>query len=150
MPPAALLIAAGGISAGAQVMQGIAAKNASDAQAAALTKQAGLERVQAANEIAASSARANELMATARTSAAAGGINPSSGSPKVVNQTNAAKEMINESYMRYSGELRRQNALYEAAVARNQGNQALAGGILGGLGSTALTGFMAAKPGAII
>lgn len=145
MPPAAVIMAAGAVSAFGQVMSGIQAQRAGQAQSRALQYQAQEEKVASAAQITGADTRANALLATARTSAAAGGVSQG-GSAKVVNAGSFTQARLNEAYLRYQGNLASSEALYEAANARYQGKQALFGGIIGA-GTSLLTSAYMAKGG---
>lgn len=139
MPPAALLAGGLGVlSAGSQVMQGIQQQKAANAQAGAYQAAAGEARQAAGARIGAQDFQNNALMATGTANAAAAGVNPNSGSAKVVRQNNAAEAMLQDVNARYTGNVQAASDIAAASNARLEGKQKLTGAIIGA-GSTALT-----------
>jgi hypothetical protein len=136
----------GALSAGTQIIGGIQAMKAGGAQANAYQAAAGMAREQAGMEIGASDYQANQMMAQARTSAAAGGVDPGTGSAKIVNMMNASEAMLRDTATRYGGNLRAASDLAEAANARLQGKQALYGSIAKAAGSALTTGIGITAP----
>ncbi len=149
MPPAALLAGGAAISAGSSIMQGISSYQAGNAQAGLYQRQAGLERERAGAEIAANDYKANSLISTGTANTAAAGVDPGSGSAKVVRQTNASMAMLNDLYTRYSGNLASQSDMAEAAFARYSGKQKLIGGIGQAVGGSLLTAGMPKTAGGL-
>jgi hypothetical protein len=149
MPPAVMIAGGlGALSAGSQVVEGIQQQKASNAQAAEFQRHAGLAKEEAGTQIGAIDYEANRLMGIARTSAAASGVVPGSGSPKVINMMNASEAILQETAKRYSGELQSSSDLAQAANARLTGKQQLYGSLIGA-GKTALTsalGIAAPRP----
>ena len=119
-------------------MQGISARNAANAQAGAYKAAAGQAREAAGSQISAQDFRNNALMATGTANAAAAGVNPNSGSAKVVRQNNAAEAMLQDMNARYTGNVQAASDIAAASNARLEGKQKLTGAIIGA-GSTALT-----------
>jgi hypothetical protein len=119
-------------------MQGVQGMQAGNAQAGLYEAQAGLDRQQAGARIAADDYRANALISAGTANAAASGVDPGSGSAKIVSQQNASMAMLNDMYSRYSGELAAHSDMAQAAFARFEGKQKLIGGIGKAVG-TALT-----------
>lgn len=147
MPPAVFLAAgAGTLSAGGQIVQGIQEKKAADAQAAALQGQAGLEREAAGAQISAQDYRNNLLMAQGRAEAGAAGVNPGSGSPKIVNMINASEAILQDTAARYSGNLKSAQDIAAAANARQRGRQALYGSMIDAGGTLLTTGLKITAP----
>jgi hypothetical protein len=148
LPPAVMVAGGlGALSAGSQVVEGIQQKKAADAQAAVYQQQAGLARENAGMAISRNDWESNQLLATARASAAASGVTQG-GSTKVVQQANYAEAVLRDTATRYSGELQASSDMAQAANARLEGKQRLYAGFIGA-GKTALTsalGIVAPSP----
>ena len=92
MPPAVLAGGLGALSAGSQVMQGVAAKKASDAQANADLAAAGEARQAAGARIASQDFANNAAIATGTAYAAAAGVSPAADRQKSSARTTSRKQ----------------------------------------------------------
>lgn len=157
MPPAAVLIGAGALSAAGSITQGIAARKAGNAQAGEYEQQAEYEKGSAAAQINSNDYQAGKLLAKSRASASAGGVSEG-GSTATVNSASAVQEKLKDAYTRYGGEAAASEDLYEAANARWSGKQAETAGIIKGASSLltsvyqgnaaggAMSGFLPGSP----
>jgi hypothetical protein len=140
MPPAALVVGAGlAVTAGSAIMQGIAANNAGKAQSGLFKRQAGLDLEESGNAIAQSDYRTAATISADTAAAGAAGVSPGTGSAKIVKQMNASYGQLNDTMLRYSGQLSSQADLARASFARFEGRQKLYGAIGSAVGGTLLT-----------
>lgn len=136
-----------GISAGAQVLGGIAGASQADAagraQADAYNQQAEAALALAKNKAAQEKDKYRRLAASQRANLGASGVDVNQGSPLDVLADTEAEGAISAMQLLYSGELEawnsRQKAYYAKTEAKNRSSSALWGGLFGGL-STGLMG----------
>ena len=133
--PVSLTMAAVGgsalLGAGSSVVGGIQANQAGKVAQQQAQNEAIAAQQQAGAEIGAQTTQAAKLISKDVAETGAAGI--TGESTKTVLSEDAAQARIKAAYTRYSGNLASQQALYGGQLARWQGNQQLASGIVGGV-----------------
>jgi hypothetical protein len=128
-----------GVSAGAQVLGGIAGASQANQQAAAYESAADAATKQAKNAAAQERDKYNRLAASQRAQYGASGVDVNVGSPLDALADTDAEGEVSAMQLLYSGELEAWNQRQKAAAAKSQASSSLLGGILGGV-STGLMG----------
>lgn len=122
-------------SAVGNVAQGMSQHGAYTNQAIQSDQQAQLDMQAAMQKVSENDYEANATIAKIRSGAGAAGVDPNTGSAKLVATTSAEQAKISDMYTRYTGRLASVRDLYAGEVARWQGNQALIGGYMKAGGS---------------
>jgi len=137
--PVSLSLLAGStaMSIGGDISKAFTAKAAGEAEATEYEQQAAIARQSAGTKISSDDYQAINILNRIQSGTAASGFT-SSGSARQVTEISGEEARINDMYTRYSGKLTASRDMYAANVARFQGNQAFASGIVGA-GMTAVT-----------
>lgn len=127
-----------GLGVASQVLGGVSAAEQGKAQAKAYAANADIALQQARNQAAQEQDKYKRLAASQRASFGASGVDVNSGSPLDVLADTDAEGAVSAMQMLYGGQLEAANWRQRAASARASGNQALLGGMLGGMTNLAL------------
>jgi hypothetical protein len=128
-----------GVSAGAQVLSGIAGQSQANQQAAAYNDAADAAMAQAKNKSDQEREKYRRLAESQKAQFGASGVDVNSGSPLDVLADTDAEGATSAMQLLYGGELEAWNQRNKAYAARQQGQSSLLGGIMGGV-STGLLG----------
>lgn len=149
---AAATVAGTGISVAASIAQGQQQRKAAEFQSKELEQQALETKQQAGLQVAAQDQRSARILSSIRTSAAASGIEISSGSPLESYNVASEQSQLNDMYTKYAANLLSQGQQSQAELTRWGGKNAettgylTAGGdVISGLGSLARFGLRSSK-----
>lgn len=132
--PVAMALVSAGISAAGSVMGGAMAQQQAKAQKAAYDRQAQMTTMQGEYEAGRKQDEINQI--TGRQVALTGGSGVTlEGSPTAVIADTASQGALDIGAIRWGAKVKADTFNYEGQLAKIQGQNAMAGGIMGGIGS---------------
>jgi|SRR5215467_10770936 len=131
---AGLMAGATALNMASQVSQGMSERQGQYNMATQYEQQAKVERTAASGKIISDDWQAIQALNRMSSNYAASGFG-AGGSEKYVRQESVAQARLHDMYTRYSGKLAASQDVYAATTARYQGDRALAGSIVGAIGT---------------